>query len=256
MRGPIKARKSVIVAAAALSTALVGGCASTSDTTTSSLGVDDRFEGFNRGVHGFNKGVDEYVVRPVAIGYDTVTPGLVQFLLRNAISHLELPRDFAANLFSGELEAAGLTLVRFGVNTLVGAGGLLDPATDFEVPKQDADFGKTFASWGADEGPFHEIPFVGPSTIRHTAGRIVDMAFAPTSYLGQPLIGVAKTAVEVVDFRAQNGDLIDDVLYESADSYSAEQTLYIQNRRAFVSDGDVDIENAPDFGDTSESKTE
>lgn len=256
MRAPLKLSRMMIAAAAVATASMVGGCAATGDSTASSLGVDDRFEGFSRGVHGFNKGVDQYVVRPVAIGYDTVTPGLVQLLLRNAISHLELPRDFAANLFAGEFEAAGLTLARFGVNTIVGAGGLLDPATDFELTKKDADFGKTFATWGADEGPYHEIPFVGPSTIRHTAGRIVDMAFAPTSYLGQPLIGVGKAAVEAVDFRAQNGEVIDDVLYESADSYSAGQTLYIQNRRAFVNDGEVDIENAPDFGDTSEGKTQ
>lgn len=256
MRDTPQAGKWTIMAAAMISASMIGGCAATGGSATSSLDVDNSFEGFSRGVHSFNKGADEYVIRPVAIGYDTVTPALVQFLLRNAISHLELPRDFAANLLSGEFEAAGLTLARFGVNTLVGAGGLLDPATDFELPKQDADFGKTFASWGAGEGPYHEIPLVGPSTIRHTAGRIVDMAFAPTTYLGQPLIGVAKTAVEAVDFRAQNGEVVDEVLYESADSYIAGQTLYIQNRRAFESGGEVDIDNAPDFGDETEKKSQ
>lgn len=252
MRLETKVKKLGSVLGVALATATLAGCASTMDSQTSELGVHDPIQGFNRGMHGFNKGVDQYVLRPVAIGYDAATPGLVQFLLRNALSHLELPRDFAANLFSGEIEAAGVTLARFGMNTLLGAGGLLDPATDFELPKQDADFGKTFASWGADEGAFHEIPLIGPSTVRHTAGRIVDMAFAPTTYLGEPFIGPAKTAIEAVDFRAQNAEVIDEVLYESADSYIAEQSLYIQARRAFVNDGAADIENAPDFGDKTD----
>ena len=51
---------------------------------------------------------------------------------------------------------------------------------------------------------------------------------------------------------ASQKSLIDDVLYESADSYIAEQSLYIQARRAFVNDGAADIENAPDFGDKTD----
>ena len=46
---------------------LAGGCA-TSNTP------GDPFEGFNRGVFGFNEGVDQAIVKPIAKGYTAVVP--------------------------------------------------------------------------------------------------------------------------------------------------------------------------------------
>ena len=47
--------------------ALAGGCA-TSNTP------GDPLEGFNRGVFGFNEGVDQAIVKPIAKGYTAVVP--------------------------------------------------------------------------------------------------------------------------------------------------------------------------------------
>ena len=55
-----------------------------------------------------------------------------------------------------------MVLGRFGVNTLAGAAGLLDPATEFGLPLEPTDFGVTLASWGANEGPYVEAPSLWP----------------------------------------------------------------------------------------------
>ncbi|MEO1329093.1 MAG: VacJ family lipoprotein [Pseudomonadota bacterium] len=233
------------VAAAAL--LALAGCASSPTVDESGLRINDPYERVNRGTHAFNKGADRVVLRPVAQVYDAVTPGLVQFLIRNALNHLELPRDFANHLLQGDAERAGATFLRFGVNTLVGAGGLLDPATAFELPKDDADFGMTLTKWGLGEGIYYEIPLLGPSTVRHTAGRVVDIAFAPTTYLGNPVFGAVVQGVRITEARASNFDAIDSVLYESADSYASSRSIYLQSRRRFVGDSTPENEPAPDI---------
>lgn len=237
----------LLVAAAALSLA---GCASTQTTDPGGLTVNDPFERVNRGTHSFNKGADRVILRPVAQVYDAVTPGLVQFLIRNALNHLELPRDFANHVLQGEAERAGTTLARFGVNTIAGAGGLLDLATAFRLPKEDADFGMTLTKWGLGEGVFYEIPLLGPSTARHTTGRIVDIAFSPTTYLGNPVFGAAVAGVRITEGRSSNFEAIDSILYDSADSYATSRSIYLQQRRRFVNGGvAADDDSAPDIFD-------
>lgn len=234
-----------VVAAFAL-LALVG-CAST-PTTENGLAVNDPYERINRKTHSLNKGADRVILRPIAQVYDTVTPGLIQFLIRNALNHLELPRDFANHLLQGEAEKAGTTFLRFGVNTVAGAGGLLDLATAFRLPKENADFGQTLAKWGVGEGVFYTIPLLGPSTVRNTAGTIVDIAFSPTTYIGNPAFGLTARALRIAETRSSNFDAIDSVLYESADSYAAVRSIFLQRRRAFVSGGSAaDQEDVPDI---------
>lgn len=220
---------------ALIAAAMLSACA----TTEAVDGVYDPYEGLNRDFHSFNKGLDTAVVRPISVGYGEVTPGLVRLLVRNALSHLELPRDFANNVFMGRWEPAGLTLTRFAVNTVVGAGGLLDPATDFEVAKQDADFGMTLAQYGAGEGAYWELPFFGPGTTRSLWGRFVDLAFSPTTYISGGAgvaAGAGRIALGTAEFRETNVNSVDSLLYESADSYSAARSLFLQNRRAAVGD--------------------
>ncbi len=252
LKGPsMQISNAVKALGSAIFLVLAVGCASTPTS-----GVNDPYENLNRDIHEFNKGVDRYAIRPASDAYDTVTPELVQFLVANALNHLELPRDFANNLLSGRWEPAALTFARFGINTLVGAGGLLDPATDVGVNKQDADFGLTLATYGAAEGIYYEIPLLGPTTVRDTVGRVVDIAFAPTTYVGGPIVGATETGLRIADTRQANRSAIDNALYESPDSYLTARTFYLQSRRARArqlqglppadlnGEGDLDIEPA------------
>lgn len=230
--------------AAALAVAVVvmaSGCAKNSPENAA-IGVNDPFEAVNRSVHAFNRGADRVLLRPIAQVYDAATPEIVQISLRNAVSNLEAPRDFANHLLSGELRGAGRTLVRFAINSALGFGGVMDIATRADLPKEDADFAKTLAVWGVDQGVYYEVPLLGPSTVRHTVGRMVDIAFAPTTYVLMPYAGAAQAAVRVFDARAVNAALIDDVLYGSGDSYALTRSVYLQQRDAFVNGGEVNYD--------------
>lgn len=215
--------------------------------------IADPYENVNRAVHSFNVAADTVVLRPVALAYNTVTPALFQHMISNFVDHLRLPVVFFNNIFQGDVDEALATLGRFGVNTIVGAGGLLDPATEFGLPYDPTDFGLTLASHDANEGPFIMLPLLGPSTGRDAVGRLVDFGLDPLTYIGvgdgtgQTLAMVGRIATPPVVARAENFEIVDQVLYESEDSYVTLRAAYVQSRRAQAAGGAVDAENLPDI---------
>lgn len=228
---------------------LVGACASTPPSEEALIA--DPYEGFNRSVHSFNKTLDKSVLRPASRVYGFVTPTLFRHIFGNAVSHLELPGIFVNQMLQGEAEEALATFGRFGVNTIYGAAGTLDPATEVGLPKTNTDFGLTMASWGVDEGAYLELPLFGPSTARDAVGFVVNMAFQPTTYIsGGTEVAIASAtvrAVSIVDTRDKRGGLIDDLLYNSEDSYISLRASYIQNRRRAAAGGETQVDDLPDL---------
>ncbi len=219
--------------------------------------ASDPYEKFNRKMLDFNLVLDRNLLRPVAQGYDVATPALIKHLLGNGFSHLDLPADFANYLMQGEIESALETLGRFTINTVMGAGGLLDPATEFGLPKNDTDFGITLGKHGVDEGTYWVLPVIGPTTTRDAFGGVVDIALSPVTYLGlvdsslTPEVGLALIVGEKIHDRYQNADLIDELLYESADPYISLRSVYLQRRRSEVAGEEGGAEALPDIFDSN-----
>ncbi|HUF57047.1 MAG TPA: VacJ family lipoprotein [Thermohalobaculum sp.] len=214
----------------------------------------DPFEDYNRWVHRNNLRVDRAVLRPAARAYDAVTPTLAQHLVGNAFSHAGTVTDLANHVLQGRPRPALRSLGRLTLNTVLGAGGLLDPATEFGLPREDTDFGVTLARYGMDEGPYWVLWLVGPATTRDMIGQTVDLALNPFLWFGVATdrlwLPPASTLGETVDFRAGNMPLIDDLLYESDDSYTTLRTIYLQHRRARIAGGETVVEDLPDiFGE-------
>lgn len=203
--------------------------------------VADPYEGFNRRMHAVNLGLDSQILRPLAVGYQTVTPTLVQVVFGNVAAHLRLPGIAINQVLQGDGRAAAETLARLVVNTAYGALGLLDPATDLGLARAETDFGMTLATWGVGEGVYFVTPLYGPVTSRDGWARLVDFALHPGSY---PTGGALPFAwplgfqtAQVTDGRARNRAVIDDLLYAPGDSYIALRSAYIQNRRRAVAAG-------------------
>ncbi len=232
---------------------LIAGCAARPEPGQL---VADPYEGVNRAIHSLNVGLDTAVLRPASQAYSFATPTLFQHLISNFVDHLRLPVSFVNRVLQGDAMGALETAGRFGVNTIVGAGGLLDPATEFGLPFEPTDLGLTFASWGAEEGAFVMLPVFGPSTARDAFGRLGDVGLNPLTYVtvgsgtGETAATVAEIAVPPVVARTENFALVDSALYDSEDSYVTVRAAFIQARRAQVRGGGADLENLPDiFGD-------
>lgn len=208
----------------------MAGCA----TAPVPQGVIDPNEAANREIHAFNRGVDKALVRPASGAYGSILPTPIKRGVTNFASNLDVPGDVANNLLQGRIGNAGQNTLRFAVNTIFGIGGLFDTATALGLPGKPTDFGETLHVWGAGEGNFVELPFVGPSTERDFVGIMVDVVLNPVRLaLPNPestYATVAKLGSKLGD-RDRYSEIVDQLLYESADSYAQSRLLYMQNRR-------------------------
>jgi phospholipid-binding lipoprotein MlaA len=232
----------------------LAGCASVEGAGMSDAGVYDPHEPTNRAVHRFNVGLDRAVLRPVSKGYDAVVPDGVQTMVGNASDNLGEPSNLVNRTLQGDLRGAGVALYRFVVNSTVGLGGIYDVAAEFGVTADETDFGETLHTWGGGEGAYVELPVLGPSTTRDATGRVVDAVLNPLSTVMNSDQKTLRTSLKVADrvgSRARYGDTLDSVLYESTDSYSQTQLLYLQNRRF-----ELGIENEDSYIDPTEIDTE
>jgi phospholipid-binding lipoprotein MlaA len=147
----------------------------------------------------------------------------------------------------GKFGAAGNDLARLIVNTTVGFGGLLDPASQMGLDKNDEDFGQTLGHWGVPPGPFLEIPILGPSDIRDGSGKVADIFTGPTHYIDNNWVAYGIYGVALVDTRASLLPL-DETLKKVYDPYAFVRDAYLQRRAYLVSDGKVTEEVLVDPG--------
>lgn len=212
----------------------LAACSGSVDQSNAGLDVSDPWEKNNRAIHQFNKGFDKAIFRPVSVGYSKVMPDPIEDSAQYFNENLSMPKVTINALLQADFQTAAIAIARFLLNSTVGGFGLSDPATEFGLPAVDADFGETLHVWGAGEGPYVELPFLGPSTSRDTIGMVVDIALNPFSFIGNNPFGNAKLVTDASKYMTRRGRFagtIDSVLYESADSYTQSRSLYLQNRR-------------------------
>lgn len=202
-------------------------------------GINDPYEPMNRRFHAFNVGLDAKLLKPISGGEKKGnTPGFKSQtveVIGNFGSNLAQPGKAVNHLLQGNIEPAVKTTFRFLVNSTLGLGGFLDPATaDFALPEQDTDFGQTLATWGVGEGAYLELPLVGPSTERDAFGKVVDIVIDPMGHWlnrDEMIVSYGARVVSKAGERARYGDTVDSVLHESADSYAQTRLIYLQHRR-------------------------
>ena len=196
--------------------------------------IRDADEAQNRAVHEFNVELDRRLVAPAAQGYGTAVPGPLREGVDNVAANLAQPSYVLNNMLQLRLGQASHNTLRFLVNSTIGIGGLLDPATALGLPAEETDFGETLHVWGLPEGDFVMLPVFGPSTTRDTVGLVVDIALNPVRHAVPADERVYVTAAETLDRfgdRYEAGDSLDSVLYDSSDGYAQLRSLYLQNRR-------------------------
>lgn len=214
---------------------LLAACAGSQPDAQAGRGTFDPYEEQNRQVHDFNRDLDRKLVRPVSKGYDAAVPDDIETAILRFSQNTSLPRSIVNNMLQLNMRAAIEDSARLFVNTTVGLGGFFDPASEMGMPAaSDADFGQTLHVWGAAEGAYIELPFLGPSTQRDTFGTFIDVLTNPLTYvLNTPArtINRGTSVAGGLTRRSQFSDTIDQILYESADSYAQLRSIYLQGRR-------------------------
>lgn len=229
-----------------LLTALATGCASTAGPPpgeTDAVTPGDPLERFNRSVYRFNDAADRALMKPLAEGYQKVTPRPVRKGVGNFFSNLDDVTVLVNDILQFKPERAATTFSRLVWNSTVGLAGLIDVATPMDLPKHQEDFGQTLGYWGVDPGPYLVLPFLGPSTVRDGSGLVVDYYTDPVYYIEDDTARWSAVALRTVDRRAgllRAGQILDDA---ALDPYAFLRDSYLQRRQHLIHDGNPPLED-------------
>jgi len=196
----------------------------------------DPWEGYNRWMYNANDGLDRYIVRPVAKGYDAIMPEAGRKGVNNFFKNFY---DFNAVLnaaLQGRFEEALNNSFRVVANTTVGVFGLFDVASKAGIPRYETDFGHTLHIWGVPRGNYLVLPLLGPSTVRGATGTAFDAFASPTGQLINDEVFWGLRLFNVIDLRA---GLLDAEAVITGDRYVFYRDVYLQNRAALESGGQV-----------------
>ena len=126
----------------------------------------DPWEGLNRKIFAFNDTLDKYALKPIAEGYQWITPDPVEDGVSNVFSNLWELTTIANDLLQFKFGQAASDTGRFLVNSTVGLLGIFDVASHMGLEKHQEDFGQTLGYWGVEPGPYIVAPLFGSFTLR------------------------------------------------------------------------------------------
>lgn len=215
----------------ALALALLAGCASGPGAQP-----HDPLEPLNRGVSDFNDAVDSAVLKPVATTYRDVTPDLVRTGVSNFFENL---RDVWSSINAGlqlRPKEATENILRFGINTAFGFGGVFDIASEMGIERTRLDFGQTLGRWGVPAGPYLVLPFFGPSSVRDAAGFGVESRGDLIWNLDSVSARNSLYTLRAVETRANLLRATSMLEGAALDKYSFTRDIYLQRRQSQIED--------------------
>jgi len=193
----------------------------------------DPWEPFNEKMFEFNRGLDRFVIKPVAKAYDFVMPDELKQMISRGFDNIRVVPRVVNSLLQGKWGGAGREVGRFLINSVVGIGGLWDMARqEWGIEKSDEDFGQTLGVWGAGPGPYLVLPFLPPLTARDGIGVAVDGFMDPLTYI-LPFIWerLAMRIGDTINERALNLELFQGFEETTLDLYTAVRNGYLQRRQ-------------------------
>ncbi|MFA7440156.1 MAG: VacJ family lipoprotein [Sphingomonadaceae bacterium] len=227
-----------------LSCLLIVGCAHSGprfDRAASlERAAEDRYEYDNRQMYDLNRKIDKYSLKPATDVYRAVLPPPVRYGLNNLYSTMGEPSNALNAAMQGKPKRFFRAIDRLLINSILGFG-VIDRATQLNLPRQPNDFGQTLAVWGVHSGPFIMAPVIGPQTARDGVGFLVDFFLDPLDLLQNKYLSQtersAKLAGRIIVTRARVGDQAEQFLAGSADEYATVRSAWLQMRRAELYDG-------------------
>lgn len=216
--------------AACASVALLSGAVQASEE-------DDPWIGYNRIMFNINDTVDTYTLKPLAKGYQAVTPQFLEDGVHNFFNNIGEVGNLANNLLQGKVYDAGIDTSRFIFNTTLGLLGFVDVATRMGLQRNDEDVGQTLAVWGIGSGPYLVLPLFGPSTVRDAVARVPDGLLATGLFIDHVPTRNVVYGVNLVDTRAS---LFPAERLIVGDRYIFVRNAYLQNREFKIKDGVVE----------------
>lgn len=235
-----------LILTAVCAAALLQGCATSQNR--------DPLESVNRKIFRFNEVLDDNVLKPVATGYDKVTPELVQIGIDNFVNNIKDVWSAVNLVLQGRPGMAAQTVLRVGLNTTLGLAGFIDIASPMQLDRPNEDLGQTLAVWGVPSGAYLMLPVFGPSTVRDTAAMPADLYFSPSALFQTPRDANAVRILSIVNKRSLllgASSLLGDV---ALDRYAFVRDAFLQRRQNLIYNGEPPEDDGDDaWDDTGEA---
>jgi Surface lipoprotein len=207
---------------------LFSGCAS-----TGSIADDDPLEPINRAMFAVHQPLETYVMRPVVDVYEAVTPSVGRQMVTNFFNNIDDLFSGISGLLQGKMDSAGHDFGRVIINTSFGLAGLIDFASDADIPRGGQDLGLALAHWGVGPRPYLFIPVLGPTTLRDGVGGFAQGSASPVNwYVGNESIRWRNTlwGLGAVDGMSSGIKLLNTVDDAAIDRYTFIRSAYLQRR--------------------------
>ena len=224
-------------------------------TISKAYSTEECFENASRKIFNFNQGVDNYVLEPIAKGYDKL-PKAVKTGTNNFTSNIATLLSIPNSILQGNLNQVGQSAGSFLINSSIGILGIFNPAEKIGLKPHKEDVGQTLGSYGIGTGCYFVLPILGPTTARDSIGLLADTFIDPFAHITireNELFSVSGNSMDyfsvkgatAIDFRSNNLTNIESLEKNSLDLYSSIKSIYLQDRENKISNSN---ENQDDWG--------
>ncbi len=187
---------------------------------------EDKYENYNRKMFNFNQGLNKYVIRPLNVIWASVMPQYGMDRIYGISNNIEFPIRFVSCLVQRDFKAAFHESERFIINSTIGIAGMFDPAKHIlKIEQVNEDMEQALAKCHVKSKRFFVFPFIYFTTYRGLAGKVLDAALNPTTYVGSPIIAAIKAGLTInrVSFAQA---MLKALEINFPDAYDVYKTLY------------------------------
>ncbi len=236
--------------AVALTTALtlfvlMTGCATT-QTADGGEANPDPLGLMNRQIYRVNDFLDRTIGEPITTAYVEYTPRPIRRGVSNFFNNATYPNVILNSFLQGKSRQGFQDIRRFLVNSTFGFLGVWDMASPLGLPAHNEDFGQTLGVWGADEGAYLVLPFVGPNTLRDAPNLGISTITNILFYVSNPFI-VPVAILGFIDKRARADEAVKFRDKAAVEPYLFTREAYRQHREFLIHDGDPPLEDTALF---------
>jgi phospholipid-binding lipoprotein MlaA len=197
--------------------------------------IADPLSPWNKAMYHVNDKVYFWLLKPVSQEYSRVVPEDIRLSVSNVFQNLTSPIRFVSSLLQLKMRDAGNELLRFVYNSTAGIGGLADVArTDLRINRKEEDIGQAIGHYGIGHGFYIVWPFLGPSSLRDTVGRVGDMFLDPVSYVNPVEAAAGITVYDKVNETSFHIGDYEDLKKSAVDPYISIRDAYVQYRNKKV----------------------
>ena len=159
---------------------------------------NDNWENFNRKVFDFNLKLNKYAIRPIHILWASIMPQYGMDRIKSVTNNVEYPIRLVSSLIQRDFETSKNETIRFFTNTILGVGGMFDPAKKlFNIEQSNENMEQALAGCKMKSGRFFVFPELSFTTPRGLLGKILDTALNPCSYVATPILAMVKACLTV-----------------------------------------------------------